>query len=191
MNHPIPNPAGANTPNPLATLLPNVTPEPIGWYPIAPGWWLVLILVTAIGLAVLFISLRFARKTAYRRQAMKTLNQIEQSYHQHGQMKQLVKDCNTLLKATALRAWPREQVASLNGKAWLTFLDNSLSSDKSQDKNSPDSRKFRKGPGLVLGSARYSDHQVDPRITPEKLLELMRYWIREHKVVVKEAEDHG
>ena len=56
--------------NPLDQLRDIHLPEAIGWWPLAPGWWLLIILVCLglITLARLFLRRRQA--SAYRRQAL-------------------------------------------------------------------------------------------------------------------------
>ena len=51
------------------------------------------------------------RRNAYRREALRQLDAVDPG------------GISTVLKRTALAAWPREQVAALTGAAWLAFLD--------------------------------------------------------------------
>jgi len=86
-------------------------PEPVSLWPLAPGWWLLLaLLLLAAAVAVI----RFVRKhraDAYRRAALAELESLESTT-----------DVIGLLKRTALSAWPREEVASLGGERWITWL---------------------------------------------------------------------
>ncbi len=163
--------------NPLDALLPNITPEPIGWFPLALGWWVLLAVIVLALIALVLTVRRQRRKTAYRRRALEQLRNISDHFDQHQHLKQLVQDCNRLLKATALQAWPREQVAALSGKEWLAFLDQSLPLESGQP-----SAKFRKGPGQILGHGLYNKEPVDNRIPPAALLKLIRYWLKNHQI---------
>lgn len=100
-------------------------PEAIGWWPLAPGWWLLLVLCVAL-LGVLFLYLRRKLQDP-RRAALQELKKIEQQFASHQDKQQLLMDCNTLLKRLALTLYPRSDVASLSGQQWLTFLKESNS----------------------------------------------------------------
>jgi hypothetical protein len=86
-------------------------PDPVSWWPLAPGWWLMLAVIT---IAVVFFAVRFCRKwqaNAYRRAALRELESSTTAAEIH-----------RLLKRTALAAFPRGQVASLSGQAWCDWL---------------------------------------------------------------------
>ena len=59
-----------NPQDPLAALHPLREPVAIGWWPPAPGWWLLAGLVLAALLALAWYALRRYRANAYRRQAL-------------------------------------------------------------------------------------------------------------------------
>ncbi len=97
--------------DPLAGLRPLHTPDPVAWWPLAPGWWLLIIAVLiVIGWGVLQY-----RKGARRRMALALLRGLEQDGAPAGAV-------NVLLKRYALAAYPRKDVASLTGAAWVAFL---------------------------------------------------------------------
>lgn len=102
----------------LSQLAPLREPMAISWWPLAPGWWVLLVLCIA-ALAGLLVWLRKRRlKTAYRRIALIALNELRA---RQGEQDEL----NWLLKATALRAFPQQQVAALHGQQWQQFLESS------------------------------------------------------------------
>ena len=108
-----------NTDSLLDQLAPLREPTSIGWWPLAPGWWLVLV----IG-AVLIVLLSRAplvrwRNNHYRRLAMREIKVLK------GKDCATVEQVNRLLKATALRTWPEREVAALHGAEWLQMLSNS------------------------------------------------------------------
>ena len=41
-----------NPQDPLAALHPLRTPEPIGWWPLAPGWWVLLMFVPLVNIVI-------------------------------------------------------------------------------------------------------------------------------------------
>ena len=102
-------------PNPaLAELQDIIHPDPIGAWPLAIGYWLVLaIVISLITLLVIWLRKR-ARYFAPRRAAKQLLNQLDR------QAPSYVSDVNSILKRTAMSYLSREAIASLDGKAWAT-----------------------------------------------------------------------
>jgi hypothetical protein len=95
-----------------------VAPAPVPWWPVAPGWY-VLLAVLAFGAGLLaYRWLRRYRRDRYRRAALQGLMQIRAGQSPG----QAAAEVATLLKQTALAAWPRKRVASLSGQAWADFL---------------------------------------------------------------------
>ena len=95
-----------------------VAPAPVGWWPPAPGWYMVL---ATLAIATLWLGVRTARRyrrNRYRRAALQRLARI----HSECTTGQAATELAVLLKQTALAAWPRAQVASLSGQAWTDFL---------------------------------------------------------------------
>jgi hypothetical protein len=95
----------------LSNLRDIVVPPAVSFWPPAPGWWVVgAACLVAVGIAAAAV-VRHWRRNAYRREALRALEAADG------------RDISAILKRAALAAFPREQVASLNGAAWLGFLD--------------------------------------------------------------------
>jgi len=141
---------------PLDALRPLHAPPPIPWWPPAPGWWLLAGLLLAALLALLW----WRRRTRLQRAALRELDALVQS---GGPAEKQLAALNRLLKRYALACWPHSEVASLNGKAWLAFLD-----------AHGGGRGFSEGPGQALLIGPYS---TDTKLSPE-LVGLARRWIR-------------
>lgn len=111
----------AVTPNPaLADLQDIILPDPIGAWPWAVGYWLVLaiLLVLIIG-AILWLKKR-ATYLAPKKAAQALLVNLDlNSSHYPSEV-------NQLLKRTALSYQPREVIAKLDGDAWASWLDTHL-----------------------------------------------------------------
>ncbi|MCS6153557.1 DUF4381 domain-containing protein [Shewanella baltica] len=120
-------PMASATPNPaLADLQDIIHPDPIGAWPWAIGYWLVLALVIAlITLLVIWLRKR-ARDFAPKKAAKQLLNQLDK------QAPSYVSDVNSLLKRTAMSYLSRDAIASLDGEAWATWLDSYLPAPKRQ-----------------------------------------------------------
>lgn len=101
--------------NPDITSLSNlhdiVLPPEVGWWPLAPGWYGVLLVLALVVLLTGWRALKRWKSNAYRRAALRELGTL------HG-------DTATaeLLRRTALACVPREQVARLTGRAWPAWL---------------------------------------------------------------------
>jgi len=83
----------------LAQLAPLREPASIGWWPMAPGWWLILVLaIIGLGLIGRWFWRRY-RRAHYRRIALSQLRLLRAN-------EATITDINQLLKAAALRAFP-------------------------------------------------------------------------------------
>jgi hypothetical protein len=145
-------------------------PEAIAWWPSAPGWKVVGIVLTAW---ILRQAVRMARRwwrNRYRREALLQLQQLQQ---QAGIKRQdVVAALPYYIKATALQAYPRGEVASLSGEAWLSFLDAQYSK-----------AKFSEGTGRKLLSVSYlprEQWQLDDAES-NKLIHMAQEWIKNHR----------
>lgn len=128
MNTQTVNPATLDQVNPtvLAELKDIIVPDPIGAWPWAIGYWLVLALViTLMTLFVIWLRKR-ARYLAPKKAAKQLLNQLDR------QAPSYVSDVNSVLKRTAISYLSREAIASLDGEAWATWLDRYLPEHKRQ-----------------------------------------------------------
>ncbi len=134
-------------------------PEAIGWWPPALGWWLVLGLICSLVLAFFLLRrwLRNRRKEP-KRIARRELEKLQTEYLQHHDPKLLVKEISILLRRLYLSSYPRAEVASLAGEAWLEFLDKQLGNSQ-----------FTQGQGRCLIEAPY---QRNVAISVKTLLEL-------------------
>ncbi|WP_169051573.1 DUF4381 domain-containing protein [Neptunomonas sp. XY-337] len=109
-------------------LKPLHLPEPIGWWPLAPGWWMVLaaLLVAALLWMMWLRRDRSSAAPAPRQLALMQWQQICEQYAQQDAAEQnaqwLVVQANQLLKRVAL-AYEGDRVARLSGTAWYRYLE--------------------------------------------------------------------
>ena len=111
-----------NQADPLAQLRDIHLPDPISWWPLAPGWWL-LIIITVIGLVIagrLLVNRYMER--SYRRQALAQLKQLN-----HDNCQQQLVAVFELLRQVAMSAYPQSNFASLAPDDFVYFLQNSCS----------------------------------------------------------------
>lgn len=99
-------------PGDLRLLRDIVLPEPAPWWPLAPGWFFVIGLFLLIAAGLTWKTWARWKANAYRREA---LRRVEKSTDP--------REIATILKRTALSAFPRETVATLSGDAWCDWLE--------------------------------------------------------------------
>ena len=102
-------------------------PEPAGWWPLAPGWWVVIALLLAAAAYLAWRWYRAWKHNAPRRHALRELARVEAAYLADRDAVMLGKQLSELLRRSMLAYAPRDEVAGLTGKAWLEWLDNGLS----------------------------------------------------------------
>jgi len=138
------------------------TPEMIGWWPPALGWWLLAILIPLSIFLSVRIYKRLTRKTAVKT-AKKFLNELKLDKSADN-CKKLI-ELSILIRRVAISTSPRTEVASLTGHAWLTFLDNSV-------KGCP----FTEGVGRNLAEAQYRQSELDD-LDISELIDLCENWL--------------
>lgn len=115
-----------NPQDPLAALHPLREPGLIGWWPLAPGWWILIVITIGLLAAVALFFYRRYRANAYRRQAMLQLEGLHKDWLSSNDSRSYLTGINALLKSVALRVYPLPDVASSNGDAWVDFLNLTL-----------------------------------------------------------------
>ena len=161
-----------NPQDPLAALNALREPASIGWWPLAPGWWILIALFT-IAAAVLchFLRKRY-KNNAYRRLALLQLKDINTELEPDNPASNgthaAVTATNALLKSVALRVFPRHDIAALSGKSWLNFL-NSTTANKSDTVTFP----------AEFANAVYQRQDINLDI--QQLLAAAEHWIKTHR----------
>ncbi len=152
-------------------------PDPVSWWPVAPGWGVLLGLLCLLIFA-LFLLLRWfiKRHKMPKRVALRKLNKLQRDYQQHHNSQKLIQAISILLRRFFITEYPRAQVASLTGEAWLQFLDQHLGEPQ-----------FTQGEGRCLIEAPYKPHV---KIEADTLLKLCHSIInRKHKGLTDSTTD--
>jgi len=155
--------------DPLAQLRDIHLPSAIESWPPAPGWWGLAFLGILLSLILLYWIWGKWQANKYRREAIRQLNKIAETYDSDGDAILFLHDYQVLLKRVALTHYSRDLVANLTGEAWVAFLDESSNSSE-----------FTMGGGQALIDGNYVE---DPSINASELHELGRHWIRKHKTI--------
>lgn len=151
------------TADPLANLRDIHLPEPVSWWPPAPGWWL-LALLSLIVVAGLFGLWRYRRRQTPRRAALAELARLRVDFQRNGDGTAVAAGISALLRRLALAYFPRNQVAGLVGDAWLQFLD-----------RTGGNQQFSAGPGRTLIRAPYRPAET---LEIAALLNVAEAWIK-------------
>ncbi len=154
------------TTDPLAGLVDIPLPTPVSLWPQTWPSRILLVLV-AVGLVYGTVrAIRHWRVNRYRRQALSELKGIEIRSATLAPA-DLACALASLLRRTALAAFPRDEVAVLTGAAWLTFLD-----------RTGGGQAFSQGPGRLLEVTTYG-----PAASADAkgLIQAVRAWIRGHR----------
>jgi len=139
-----PLPTAPAAPDPLAGLRDWHLPDPVSWWPPAPGWWLVAGLALGAGALALVLWRRRWRQGAAVRTALGELEALRGQLGTGLAPGGFAAAVSILLRRLALTRFPRERVAGLSGASWLAFLDATGGGDA-----------FSHGPGRMLGELPY------------------------------------
>lgn len=93
-----------------------------GWWPPAPGWWLLGLLALLGVAALLRLMARRWRVRRRRRRWLLALDRLEREFDPSAQSREYLAALNRLFRAVAIRAFPDTDCARLEGDAWVHFL---------------------------------------------------------------------
>jgi hypothetical protein len=109
-----------NQTDPLAQLRDIHLPDPISWWPLAPGWWLLAIIGIAGSVIAGRLLVKRYKNRSYRRQALAQLKRLD-----HSDCQQRLIAVFELLRQVALSAYPQGNFASLAPNEFVHFLQSS------------------------------------------------------------------
>ena len=146
-------------------------PPPEFWPP-APGWWVLgVLVVTLLAVTIVWLYRRY-RLYRQRQQVLAELEQLK-TLDTNQQIAEFTTAVSTLLRRVALMRYARQRVAPLSGVAWLHFLDETGGGGE-----------FSTGAGQVLAYGPYAPHTQD--VPADRLLALAQSWIKKNLGVVHE-----
>ena len=150
--------------DPLSALRDIHLPEPVPFWPLATGWWVLLALVVGT-LAALWWQRR-ARLRSLKLAALRELSKLREDFEQSGDVQGLALKLSVLLRRVALARFPREQVAALHGESWAKFL-----ASASRDP------ELTTRTALALEQALYESPENVPRESAQDWLGATKTWI--------------
>lgn len=146
--------------DPLAALRDIHLPEPVSWWPLAPGWWGLIGALLAIAGVVIWLRRRRS-KLRLRDAALHELTLL--TARCADDQAAFIQALSALIRRCAVARFSSQEAAGLIGESWLAFLDR-------HGGNSD----FTQGPGRALLTGPYS---VEAHIDPAALTEVTRRWI--------------
>ena len=153
-----------NTINPLANLKDIHLPPAISWWPPAPGWWILGIIIFSIFIFIIIILYRIYKRRMPKVEALRILKNLQrQSSKNNNELKKL-RELSQLLRRTALSIYSQEEVASLQGTEWLEFLD-----------KTGQTNVFTKGHGKIFGEDIF---KLNPKFDLEDLFLVVSKWLK-------------
>jgi hypothetical protein len=141
-------------------------PGPVGWWPPAPGWWIVAAIV--VGLAV--VGWLKYRSRYRERAALRALGAIQRRLEGGASPVACIQGISMVLRRFAMSIAMGEPVAGLTGERWLRFLDSRWQRGE-----------FVDGEGRILLFGPYAPPE---RVSLDDALALNTLcvdWIRSHK----------
>jgi len=156
------NPEGAQL---LAQLRDIHGAAPAPWWPPAPGWWLLFVLLASALAYGLLKGWRAWRVWQRRRRMERWVDAVLASTDPQQAPQAFLAAINRVFKAVALAAFPGEHCAALQGPAWTGFLRERLAGEPGEDQLE------------VLADGPY---RTRAEFDSETLERLARQWIRRH-----------
>ncbi len=144
-------------------------PEPISWWPIAPGWWILLCGILLI-ITVLFIGRKIYKSRQLGRDIRSELEVIKQQFQENQNKPQLAKSLSTLLRRANISYYPQANIAGLTGESWLSHLDKTNTRPFVK-------ASFNSETGKVLLSAPYLPDETTLDFDARTLIGLCESWL--------------
>ena len=102
-------------------------PESVGWWPLAPAWYVLLGVALLMVLIGAWRALRLYFRNRYRREILAELERLRADCAQNPLF---LTRLPVLLKAAALDSFPRREVAALSGDRWISFIEERFASSR-------------------------------------------------------------
>ena len=138
-------------------------PEPVSIWPLAPIWWIILLLVLAS--IIYSLGKKAQQRLRYTDVALEALNEIRKQHRQHQSNAKTCAALSKLVRQIALATDERADVANITGQAWLSYLD-----------DMGKTTEFTEGIGRTLLTSPY---QKSPSVDVSKLFKFIRRWIKQ------------
>ncbi|MBE9563760.1 MAG: DUF4381 domain-containing protein [Proteobacteria bacterium] len=144
-------------------------PEPISWWPLAPGWWILFVSLVVI-ITALYIAKKIYQSRQLSREITSELDDIKKEFAATQNKSQLAKALSILLRRACITYYPENNIAGLTGENWLEYLDATFASNKTQI-------KFQDPIGHILLDAPYLPDETALNYDDQALIQLCESWL--------------
>jgi len=142
--------------------------DPVSWWPLAIGWWVVIVIgIVIVCLIAFYVSYRLAFRRSWKNDTFQRLAQLEKNLSEETARVAVIA-LSEYLRRIALRRFSRKECAGLVGEAWLQWLT----------KHDPKKFDWEKR-GALLINAPYAplNHSISIQQIKD-LIQAVRNWVR-------------
>ncbi|MFD2228940.1 DUF4381 domain-containing protein [Alkalimarinus sediminis] len=163
------------TPEELLSQLQDIhEPATIGFWPLAPGWWVLIIMAICFIILIAYLCRRHIKNNSWKKEAAKTLAELKKQASEQEYQRTLFQ-VNQLLKQVAMYKHNDTSIKALTGEAWYTFLAAFLNGPHTPN-------MFTKAQLTLLTEGLYkqaadSNQSMNTEVT--QLLKTLNEWIKE------------
>ena len=111
------------SPDPLAELRGYHLPDPVVWWPPAPGWWALAVLLSLLTLLGVHWFLVRRRRCEAARRALAEIRALKAGFVREPDAAAAARALSQLLRRFAIARFGVRQAAGLTGDDWLGLLD--------------------------------------------------------------------
>jgi hypothetical protein len=138
---------------------------PVSWWPPAPGWWILALLILVVLGWLGRLLLARIRVHQRRKQMLGWIDHLNANIDPQRHPQAYLSTLNRIFKLVALRAFPEQHCAALAGRDWADFV-----TDKMKDPQTAE----------ALGVLASGPYDPAPQFDPELISRLTRVWIKQH-----------
>ena len=140
-------------------------PNPVSWWPPAPGWWILLGTI-ALVFIIIYLVIRIRRGRRIKKEALAEFEKIRTTYRNDMNPALLARSISTLLRRVCLSYYPHTNVPGMTGEQWLSYLDSTA-----------EIKGFQTDSGEILTTAPYLPQRKCQSYDADALLSLCEAWI--------------
>jgi len=146
-----------------------IEPAPVKFTYTTPGWYVLGALLLLLIIVVAWLLIRHYMRNRYRREAIKSLLQIENMYAAKNNYTDLVYETNMLAKRVAMSTYGRPSVAGLRGEEWINYMNSKWRK-----------KSFNTNDALLLTNNLYTFSPL-PAEQASLFVSKTKDWIRKHR----------
>ena len=98
-------------------------PEPISWWPLAFGWWVLIVLAVLAIAGLVFLIIRNKRQNRYRKDALAELRECYAHWQTEQKNDAYLQSVNAVLKRSVQHIDGASYLLRLSGDDWVNALD--------------------------------------------------------------------